>query len=249
MEWLREMSRWTHILFGFVGLTAFWFPIVARKGGTVHVRAGKVFLLCVYVVAATAVLSSVLILRSYLERGVTPAEHPGSFGFPIFLSYLALVTFASARHAKRIIETKRDPSLIRTGGHLALAYASIAASVAIALYAIVFWSGISVLFLVLSVVGILIGKGMLRYGAGPPPFPRAWFYEHMGAMIGAGIAFHTAFAVFGSNRLLGMQPSGAWGIVPWVLPAVVGLAGEALLARRYRKQYGNPLQGGAPLAA
>lgn len=249
MEHLRELSRWTHVLFGFVGLVAFWFPIVARKGGTVHVRAGKVFLYCVYVVAGTAVLSSVLITVGYLERGITPAGRPGSFGFPIFLSYLALVTFASARHAKRIIETKRDPSAIRTPAHLALAALSIAASVGIALYAVAFWSGVSVIFLALSVVGVLVGRGILRYGRTPPAFPRAWFYEHMDAMIGAGIAFHTAFAVFGSNRLLGIQPSGVWGIVPWILPAVIGIVGQSLLARRYRKQYGDPRPGGAPLAA
>ncbi|MGH7545835.1 MAG: hypothetical protein ACREKI_06600 [Gemmatimonadota bacterium] len=188
-------------------------------------------------------LSSLLIVESYLERGITPAEHPGSFGFPIFLSYLALVTFASARHAKRVIETKREPAAIRTHGHLALAYASMAASAAIVVYAILFRSGISVIFLALSVVGVLIGRGMLRYGASPPAFPRAWFYEHMGAMIGAGVAFHTAFAVFGSNRLFGIQASGAWGILPWILPAAVGITGEALLVRRYRKRYGDPRPG------
>lgn len=109
----------------------------------------------------------------------------------------------------------------------------------------VFWSEGSITLLVLSAVGVLTGRGILQYGVKPPAFPRAWFYEHMGAMIAAGVAFHTAFAVFGFNRLLGIQPGGALGIVPWILPAAVGITGQALPVRRYRKQYGDPNPGQA----
>ena len=36
----------------------------------------------------------------------------------------------------------------------------------------------------------------------------AWWYEHMGSMLGGGIAFHTAFLVLGAGRLFGLRLDG-----------------------------------------
>jgi len=37
-----------HIIAGLIGLAAFWTPAIARKGGTTHVRVGRVFFWCTY---------------------------------------------------------------------------------------------------------------------------------------------------------------------------------------------------------
>ena len=42
-------------------------------------------------------------------------------------------------------------------------------------------------------------------------------------MIGGGIAFHTAFAVFGAQRLWDYELSGFLGVLPWILPALIGI--------------------------
>ena len=47
-----------HVATGFVGLAAFWVPIFARKGGRLHVRAGRVYAYCAYVVTVSAVTVS-----------------------------------------------------------------------------------------------------------------------------------------------------------------------------------------------
>ena len=64
-----------------------------------------------------------------------------------------------------------------------------------------------------------------------------WFYSHMGSMIGGGIAFHTAFAVFGAQRLWDYSLEGALGIVPWILPALIGIPGTVLATRNYKRKF------------
>ena len=36
MEWLIEANRWFHMIIGFVGLAAWWVPILTKKGGKQH---------------------------------------------------------------------------------------------------------------------------------------------------------------------------------------------------------------------
>ncbi len=74
---------------------------------------------------------------------------------------------------------------------------------------------------------------------GAVPSPRGWMYEHLGAMLGAGIAFHTAFAVFGASRLFDIGLTGWVSVIPWVLPAAVGIPATIIWTRSYRRRYGE----------
>ena len=58
-------------------------------------------------------------------------------------------------------------------------------------------------------------------------------------MIGAGIAFHTAFAVFGSSRLFDIGLTGWIAVIPWVLPAAIGIPATILWTRHYRRKFGE----------
>ncbi|MEO1370115.1 MAG: hypothetical protein AAFX50_23275, partial [Acidobacteriota bacterium] len=70
MDQLRELSRWSHVIVGFVGLVAFWFPVFARKGGALHRRAGAVFVWSGYWVTGSAALSCALLTYKIHSRGV-----------------------------------------------------------------------------------------------------------------------------------------------------------------------------------
>ena len=239
MDWLREISRWSHVVFGFVGLAAFWFPVFAKKGGRLHVRAGKVFAICGYGVTASAVLSCGLLIRMFVERGTSIGGNPERFGFLFLLAYLAIVTYASIRQGVRVVETKKAPSEIATPVHLATGWAAILGSLSLLVFALVFRSSQTPLLLGLSPIGVLVGRSILRYANRPPESPREWFYEHMGALLGAGIAFHTAFAVFGAQRLFGFETQGFWAFVPWFLPAAVGVPASILWEKKYRRRFGD----------
>ncbi len=112
-----------HVATGFVGLAAFWVPIFARKGGRLHVRAGRVYAYCAYVVTVSAVTVAAGRIVSYQVQGIGLTDRPDLYGFALFLGYLGVMTFATVRQAVRVVETRRTPEKLRTPFHEGLAWA------------------------------------------------------------------------------------------------------------------------------
>lgn len=234
-----------HVATGFVGLAAFWIPLFARKGGRVHVQAGRVFTYCAYVVTLSAVTASAGRIAALQAQGLGPADRPETYGFALFLGYLGLATFATVRHAIRVVETRKSPETLRTPFHEALAWASIAGSAVVIAFALRVWTDVSPILLGLSPVGLVTGSGMLRLMRRPGARRMGWFYSHLGSMLGGGIAFHTAFAVFGAQRLWTYELAGPLAVVPWLLPTVIGIPAIVVWTRYYRRKFERP----APAAA
>lgn len=239
MEQFAEGLRLVHVLFGFVGLTAFWVPIFAKKGAANHVRFGKVYVWSAYIVLAGAAFALALRFSDLANRGIGPAEQPVLFAFLVFLAYLTLTTFVTVRHGMQVLRYKRDPAALRTTLNRWLAYVSVAASVMIVSYAVILQPPNQLLLYALSPIGFGVGFGNLRYMNNAPGSPRVWMYEHLGAMIGGGIAFHTAFAVFGSSQLFNIGLTGWVAVIPWVLPAAIGIPASLLWTRYYQRKFGE----------
>ena len=188
-----------------------------------------------------------LLLNTYvLQLCVTLADAPSAYAFLFFLGYLAFVTFVILRHALGVLEHKQDPSTQATSVNLWLARASIGASIALVVFALWLRPPNMIILLALSPIGIGTGSGILRYLTGKVASPKQWLYEHLGGMIGAGIAFHTAFAVVGFGRLFDYRPEGWLGVLPWVLPAAIGIPATVLLTRYYQRQFGEQPGGASP---
>jgi len=234
-----EIIRNGHVLFGFAGLAAFWIPIFARKGGVNHVRIGRIFKWCAYLVLGLAAISVIYHLTNLLMSGKGPSSHPDTFSFLVFLGYLALVTFLSIFHAIGVLHTKKNPDSLRTPLRLALAWLSIAGSFIVIAFALIYKPGMMIVLLALSPIGIMGGIGTLNYLNGKRISKQAWLYEHLGGMIGAGIAFHTAFFVFGMNQLFDIGLTGSYKIVPWILPAMIGIPATAIWTRKYKLKFGD----------
>ncbi len=226
-----------HVATGFVGLAAFWIPLFARKGGRAHVRAGRVFTYCAYVVTLSAVTAAAGRVAALLAQGLGPADRPETWGFALFLGYLGVATFATVRHAIRVVETRKSLERLRTPFHEALAWASIAGSVTVVAFALAVWSDASPTLLGLSPVGLVTGAGMLRLMRRPGARGMGWFYSHLGSMLAGGIAFHTAFAVFGAQRLWAYELAGPLAVVPWLLPTALGVPAIVVWTRYYRRKF------------
>lgn len=100
-----------------------------------------------------------------------------------------------------------------------------------------YWSGSSPVLLGLSPVGIITGFTMLWYMRNADAQPMGWLFGHLGAMLGGGIAFHTAFAVFGAQRLFSYEISGPLALAPWLLPTIIGIPAIILCSRYYRRKF------------
>lgn len=239
MSYLAESARFVHVLFGAIGLIAFWIPVFTKKGAVNHIRYGKVFVWSAYIVLGFAAIALLARVVDLFRRGIGPADEPTLFAFIVFLGYLTFVTFVIVRHGMAVLRHKRDPSGLRTKLNIALAYGAFAASAGIIMYALLFSPPNRVLLFALSPIGLGTGYGNLRYIRSTAPSKRAWLYEHIGAMLGAGIAFHTAFAVFGSARLFDIGLSGWVAVIPWVAPALIGIPAITIWTRHYRQKFGE----------
>ncbi|MGH7358748.1 MAG: hypothetical protein ACREJR_08040 [Candidatus Rokuibacteriota bacterium] len=235
-----------HVAAGFTGLVAFWIPAFAPKGGRVHVRAGRVFMICAFVVAGTALAIALLTLAS--PFGTHPEarpDDPARLGAALsqlrfleaFLGYLAIVTFATVWHGVRVMRSRREGTSIRTRFHTAVGVVTVLAGAGVLVMGLTFDQEARWVLLALSPIGFIVGSGMLRYARGERKEPMAHWYEHLGSMLGGGIAFHTAFAVFGIQRFIDFDLSGIVCLLPWVLPTIVGTIAITILTRHYRKKF------------
>ncbi len=236
MEWFEFGLRYTHIIFGFLGLTVFWIPILTRKGVKQHVRYGNLFLKCAYIVLGSAEISVIYKLGSFLLTGKRPADAPMEFSFALFLGYLALVTFIMIRHAILVLRYKKNPELLQTTGNRVMAVLAILASVLLVAYTITFAPPNKIILFALSPIGLSTGYGMLKY-LNSTISPKSWVYEHIGGMLGGGIAFHTAFAVFGGARLFNLFLEGSLAILPFILPSIIGIPASIIWVNIYKKKY------------
>lgn len=221
-----------------VGATAvFWMPIAARKGGPLHVTAGRLYVRLIYLTAATGAPLAVWLFAR--------AAEPGARRTAAFLAYLITILVMPVFHGVRVARAARAGTRVASPLHTALSLAAIAAGVVLFVFAVAWreWP-----YALLSPVGPLMGARALRYSSRwiCPGSETAygnrgkstgknfgWREEHIVAMLVSGIAVHTALLVFGLGRTLHLQLSGAASYVPWLLPALVGLP---LLVWQVRKE-------------
>ena len=239
MDTLYTILRWTHVIAGFTGLVAFWLPIFTRKGGKNHRFFGKIFKYSAYLVLGAAALSIGLHFAEALGRGIGPSDDPRNFAFLTFLGYLTLVTFIGLRHGLLVLENKSSVTDMDNGINNFLAWVAVAASVGLIGYSLYFNPPIKIVLYALSPIGFAAGFGILKVIKGRRKEKKVWFYEHMGSMIGTGIAFHTAFAVFGSSQLFSLGLSGWTAVIPWIAPALIGIPAAEIWTRYYQRKFND----------
>jgi hypothetical protein len=243
MASLFQSLRWAHIAAGSIALILFWIPAIARKGGRTHIRVGWFYVACMSVVVVTAFAMSGLaftipVTIRQITRPLSPAELSDFLRsqrvFATFLAYLAGVTLAAGWQGIWAIETKRQPKTMRTPFSLALNAAVLLGGFTVLALGIKYRSGP---LIGLSPIGPLIGAGNLRYLLRGPQTRMHWWYEHLGSMIGTGIAGYTAFLVFGGSRLFPSIARSQLHTLFWVLPSVVGVFAIFATVAYYQRKF------------
>ncbi len=234
-----------HVTVGAIALALFWLPIVARKGSDFHRRSGRWFVNGMVAVALTSVAMATLSLIDPI--GVRFTGDPASFDdpesvavnvrvFSLFLLMLAVLVVVSVRHGVLVLEVRDDRSRLRATHRVAAKLVLFALALIVGGVGLRFGEPLLMIFAVVGAVGAI---GMLRYTFKPTLSRNEWWIEHLGNMIGGGIAAYTAFFAFGGRRFLAELLTGHWMIVPWVVPAIVGTIAIAALSRRYRRRFAS----------
>jgi len=215
-----EPVLFVHIAAGSVALASMWVPMVARKGGVLHRRAGWVFVAAM----ATVAISAVILAGGRLFLDPRPAAKAAG----VFLLYIALLTSTAVSSGVRVLRAKHRTAAHRNWWDLGLPALLAISSLAVAAFALVTRQP---LFGAFSLVGIINGVSNLRYWLRPPSSRMHWWFAHMNGMLGGCIAAVTAFVVVNAGNL------GAPQLVAWLTPSVVGSVGTAIWTRYYQRRF------------
>lgn len=217
---LHSVSLSLHVAAGALALAGFWLALALRKGSPAHRRAGRAFLAAMLVVIATGLPLTALLAQR------------GQWISAAFLAYLLVLVTNSCVTTWRSVRLRRDFAAY-TGAPMRW-MSGITGLAGLAVIALGLARG-AWLLPVFGVVGLLAAIDAWRLARRGPADPNWWLHEHVGAMLGNGVAAHIAFFAIGLRRLLpGLDPAlMAW--VPWVLPLAVALVAGIWLGRRIRR--------------
>ena len=221
-----------HVTGGSAALLSMLIPLLTKKGGLTHRRAGWVFVSGMTVVSITA-----LLLAGY--RWATDSSLQGREA-GAFLFFVAILTATSVSGGVRVLRAKTRTAPHRHPWDLGLPALLIASSIAAAVHGL---STGNHLFTAFSVIGFFSGSGNLAYWMTPQTHPMHWWFEHMSSMLGACIAATTAFSVVNANNL-GLQ---TFALLVWLAPSAIGIPTIAIWTRYYRRKFAPISDGVRPL--
>lgn len=218
-----------HIAAGFIALVLFWAQAAGRKAAPRHRQLGQYYQRLMWI----AVLSAVFLCVIRIAQGKVIGA--------VFLLFIALITAKPLWLGTRVLtlrtKSQQAKNLVRYN-QVALAFnlAIIVFGGAMLLFGLTS-SGQS--FAILMMIFGGLGLSNLSDLIATLKSMRSetavdWIKEHIVSMGTSGIAAHTAFLVFGANRLLpSVVTQSSWSFVPWVAPAVIGI----ILIRRAVQKY------------
>ena len=148
-----------------------------------------------------------------------------------FLAYLVVITTTAMALGWLALRRKRDQAVYRGLGYRAGAVLNVVSGLAVFAFGIQQGNALLMGF---SWVGILVGAQMLWRTWKPLAEAKWWLREHIGAMLGCGVATHIAFLGIGIRRLtdaLGVPVD--LGLVAWFAPVAVSFLAGFWLERKY----------------
>jgi hypothetical protein len=197
-----------HVAFGTLALGAGLVALLARKGGRLHIRYGRLFLGFLAVVILTATVGIV------------------AFGFRAFLGVITLLAAYQAYSGYRILRTRWTGL---QGQDAVVALAGLATT-ALFLWFLdstrTPWSPV-VVYPTLGTLAVVALYDLARFAFPARWLRKTWFYEHLIKMLGAYNAVVSAFA----GTVLA-----AWQPYSQILPSVLGLAATMGFIVYFRKR-------------
>ena len=210
-----------HGVIGLLALVTFWTAGVARKGSPVHKASGKIYLLAM---AGLLVPALPLAIRIYWLKSPIAG---------LFLVYLWVITVTAVWTSWRAVRDKRDWKKFTGPVYQALAWLNLASGLGVIAMALFWAKQGQAIYFAFSVIGIGGFVLMRRFSRQPPDNPRWWLKQHLGAMIGNGVATHIAFLSIGLPKVLPMLAGPTLQNLAWLGPLVVAVIARVYLGRKF----------------
>lgn len=240
---LHTALLYLHIVLGAIALVVYWLPLIARKGGALHIQAGKLFYYLMLTVAGSGIVLCTIglidpigIYTTGQQLSTEQINRMLVWRLPLtqFLLLLSLLTWVTVRHAIGVLKAKDNRAVLRRWYYQGPVFFMFP------LAGFVAYKGISIgmpLLIIFAVVSLVTATTISQYVYKKVVSPRAWIIEHFSAMVGSGIAVYTAFFAAGGRRMLAELLPGDWQLVSWLAAPVIGTAALLLLTGYYKRRY------------
>ncbi|MBN8822784.1 MULTISPECIES: DUF2306 domain-containing protein [unclassified Spirosoma] len=226
MKTLLSSLLIVHVATGSIALLVGLIPMIAKKGGRLHNRAGLVYVYCMITVAITALLLC----------GLQPFKMMRLFltGIAVFSFYLSMTGWRATKQ-KKAGPTSFDKGLtwvtlvvsfamIGFGGYLLLTRGA---------------SFFPILFSFFGTLTLVFAGRDLQFMAKPIE-KMHWFFQHFTRMGGSYIATFTAALVTNLPRLLPSNAPEWMYTAGWIVPSVVGGMLIGRTVAYYKKKFNTP---------
>ena len=220
-----------HVATGAVGLTAFWGPIVTKKGAANHRKWGKAA--CYGFLGAGGLAIAMALLSLYGPEARHPevtdrALFDGLFGW--MMLYLGILTIGFVDYGLAVVRHSRDRRMLRRPRYQAVIAAVVLSGAWCGFYGYTVGHPLMMLVAFIGIVAMAIQQLYIWRRADPPR--QTYVGEHFRALIGMGISAYTAFMSVGLIRLV---PEHVFNPAIWAGPSVIGVSliiGFTLKAKR-----------------
>lgn len=239
MHAIYDIAQILHLVGGALGLLLVPVPIVVKKGGRIHTRVGKVFVLAMTIAGWTGLFMAATWLVAPLEfrpGRMTDAPVEAVRGSGLFLGTIAVILLSALRKMVRAPQRKREKVVAPDLVDRALPLVSVIAGIATASTGLLHGRGLLIAFGTLAIVS---GSADLRLVTRPLSSRMAWWYHHMSGAMVAVISALTAFLVFGGRRWLAELVAEEWRWIFWIAPALVIVPATQLWIASYRRKFGE----------
>jgi hypothetical protein len=230
-----------HVATGAVGLTAFWGPIVTRKGAANHRKWGRAA--CYGFLGAGALAIAMALLSLYGPEHRHPevtnrALYEGLFGW--MMLYLGTLTIGFVDYGLAVVKHSRNRRALRAPRYQAVIAAVIASGAWCGYYGWLVGHPLMMLVAFIGIVSMLIQQRYIWRAA--EPLRTTYVGEHFRALIGMGISAYTAFLSVGLIRLV---PEHVFNPAIWAGPSVIGVSLILYFTVKGKKPAAKPLASGA----
>jgi len=207
-----------HIVVGSLSLITFWIPVFVKKGGDIHVKVGKLYVILMWMVVISAIMLSVINLTN------------GRYIIAAFLGYLAVITAHPLWYGIVVLKHKQNlPDKVRVIKAI-FNWLLLVGGCGLLLWSIILKvQGPAILLFIFGSIGVISSIPLLF---SKKKEKANWLADHIEGMITTGIAAYTAFFAFGGGQFMGHIFSGSLIAIPWILPTVIGV----FVIKRYKRK-------------
>jgi uncharacterized membrane protein len=204
-----SLSLVLHVIAGFVALITLWLPLFFRKGEKYHRLTGWIFTASMFLISGTSV--HMAFYRIWFDPDLTTEQ----FSFYLFLTFIAILSFATAMYGLRVLKFKQHEGEHRYVVDWLIPSVLLISAVAMSVYGFIVGEPLLAWF---PIVGMFLSISHMLYWWRRPSNKESWVIEHLTGMLSCGISTVTAFVVFGAPRVFAMSQAPIW---LWFAPTIV----------------------------